>query len=120
MVLSVSKGAAAARPDSGIELDSGVHLKVQVQPAEQHASMASPALGPEVLIGLKEGDRRLIIFDEKQNLVSTLLPYIPWLPLLSLMALVHACMLRSRWAVAACTSPAYAGSLAQGSYLGSQ
>lgn len=68
IVLSVSKGNGA-RPDSGMELDSHADLKMHRDPAEQHDSMASPQVAPEVLLELKEGDRRLIIYDEKQNLV---------------------------------------------------
>jgi len=70
VVLSVSKGNGV-RPDSGMELDSHVDLKVRPDPAEQHDSMAGPQAAPEVLLELKEGDRRLIIYDEKQNLVRS-------------------------------------------------
>ena len=71
MVLSVSKNTGA-RPDSGMELDSHLDLKVvrpQSADLQQAGSLASPLAPPEILLGLKEGDRRLIIFDEKQNLV---------------------------------------------------
>lgn len=64
-----SKGAAE-RPDSGIELNSHANLRVRPHPAEQPGSLGSPLPKPEMLLGLKEGDRRLIASDEKQNLVS--------------------------------------------------
>ena len=72
VVLSVSKGTSA-KPDSGMELESHLELKV-VRPRsadlQQAGSLANPLPPPEILLGLKEGDRRLIIFDEKQNFVS--------------------------------------------------
>ena len=57
VILSVS-GAATGRPDSGAELDSHMDLK-------SHAAgqLGSPLPVPEMLLGLKEGDRRLIICD---------------------------------------------------------
>ena len=71
VVLSVSKGNGA-KPDSGMELESQLKLKV-VRPEsadlQQAGSLANPLPPPEILLGLKEGDRRLIIFDEKQHLV---------------------------------------------------
>ena len=69
VILSVSKGAAP-RPDSGGELSSPLNVRVRpLSAAERHGSLAGAAAAPEVLVGLKEGDRHLIILDEKQNLV---------------------------------------------------
>ena len=48
-------------------------LRVRPHPAEQLGSLGSlgsPLPKPEMLMGLKEGDRRLIASDEKQNLVN--------------------------------------------------
>jgi hypothetical protein len=71
VVLSVSTGTGA-KPDSGMELDSHLKLKVgrpQSADLQQAGSLANPLAPPEMLLGLKEGDRRLIMYDEKQNLV---------------------------------------------------
>ena len=69
VALQGSKGAAG-RPDSGVELDSHMELRVRPHPMEQPGSLGSPLPKPEMLLGVKEGDRRLIASDEKQNLVS--------------------------------------------------
>ncbi len=69
VVLQGSKGAAE-RPDSGVELSSHANLRVRPHPVEQPGSLGSPLPKPEMLLGLKEGDRRLIVSDEKLNLVS--------------------------------------------------
>lgn len=69
VALQGSRGVAG-RPDSGFELDSHADLRVRPHPVEQPGSLGSPLPKPEMLLGLKEGDRRLIASDEKQNLVS--------------------------------------------------